>query len=586
MVDISRRLKWRSSSSTFLQKRLSLRYPIVFTFLLLSLIPFWGVRLNARLRNEHNHRRQTLEQVSLRSRSQHAFASSKPTKHISPNEKGRNASDRSMCSATGDWYSCETPECKFTRPCLSQPGLAHCSCTFPTSEEVQGLNDTKLIDEIVRHSNPCIYVNIALPLEQWDRCREYLEQPLVQPQSNCAEETRIPRILSSVGKDSTPPRNFKSNALANPTFAMHYYSDREAYKFLHKFCGEEAAAAYDCFAGGAHRADLFRFCKLYVDGGVYMDSDLMLLQPLEETVSMCSGLTMGVDYPYSMRDDETKSLPGKQMKLISSLPGHPIIKCMVDRIVENVKLRAYPRNPLMISGPQLLHQCYFKHQKGDVDITYRDSREARFPYSGMMGRERLLAFESPNEYHPALVDTSNRNTKHYSKLYDRGILYRDKCHLKCPKGPCLERAPWAPRTFIEANKQIEAIVRLNVGGHKQCRKNDSQTSGMPDFLWTSSPNTLVQANDPSAYFQADGNFVVYTNAGDVLWDSGTFQPEINDSTQVYLELQANGVLVIIKQDKHKRDEKKIMWQSNGREAKRESILVLLPSGTLGICEKG
>ena len=55
----------------------------------------------------------------------------------------------------------------------------------------------------------------------------------------------------------------------------------------------------------------------------------------------------------------------------------------------------YPDNPLALTGPMALHECYEEHMTG-VSVTYHDTRDAAYPYSGMRGKDcKLVAFEVP-----------------------------------------------------------------------------------------------------------------------------------------------------------------------------------------------
>ena len=55
-----------------------------------------------------------------------------------------------------------------------------------------------------------------------------------------------------------------------------------------------------------YRADIFRFCALYADGGVYLDADLELMVPLDDTHSPCSHVTIGHDYPQVSRRERER----------------------------------------------------------------------------------------------------------------------------------------------------------------------------------------------------------------------------------------------------------------------------------------
>jgi hypothetical protein len=76
-------------------------------------------------------------------------------------------------------------------------------------------------------------------------------------------------------------RNIKDK---NPDWKYFFYGDQEAKDFLKKEYPSEVLAKFNSFSRGAHKADLFRLCWLYKNGGVYVDIDTNLLRPLDELV--------------------------------------------------------------------------------------------------------------------------------------------------------------------------------------------------------------------------------------------------------------------------------------------------------------
>ena len=157
---------------------------------------------------------------------------------------------------------------------------------------------------------------------------------------------------------------------------------------------------------------------------------------------MCGGATIGEDIPQvappqliGKSSTDTMPQPGKQMKMLAGEAKHPLFRCMIDRIISNVAARRVPAHPLALTGPGLLHQCYLATANiSTVHITYRDTRGAKWPYTGMMGLEGHLAFETtkPEHYqmHELLDDTGPNQalkSNHYHELYLEGKVYTNSC---------------------------------------------------------------------------------------------------------------------------------------------------------------
>jgi len=265
-------------------------------------------------------------------------------------------------------------------------------------------------------------------------CQTYLDLPYIrtkqvtededEDESSCPMNEQVPKTYFSVSKSNEQSHEQLGITLSNPSYERKHYGDEEAHEFVKENCGDDVGNAYECLAPPAYRADLFRFCALYTHGGLYMDSDMIPLVPLEELYDPCSVATVGHDWP--------QGKPQKQMKILAGQAGAPIFLCMINKIVTSVRSRYYPENPLALTGPMALHECYDENSM-DVSITYHDTRDAAYPYSGMRSVERnkLVAFESPN----------NHNDKNYKIDFELHEVYRDTCPLHKKKKNVVVAAP-------------------------------------------------------------------------------------------------------------------------------------------------
>ena len=148
-------------------------------------------------------------------------------------------------------------------------------------------------------------------------------------------------------------------------YSLRYMSDASAHAFVRAHCGVRAAAAWECLRpgeshahvfphvrlrvlfihvfdpqfdeAGAFRADLFRMCALYTHGGVYMDTDLELLEPLESLFHSCHNLTLGYDRPqpvwWGPIWNPFRILDKMQISFLAAAPRHPLIRCHLDTII-------------------------------------------------------------------------------------------------------------------------------------------------------------------------------------------------------------------------------------------------------------
>ena len=63
------------------------------------------------------------------------------------------------------------------------------------------------------------------------------------------------------------------------------YDDTNATAFLKENFHPEVAVRFNNLTNGAHKADLFRYAFLYINGGVWLDVDVELRLPLDEIFS-------------------------------------------------------------------------------------------------------------------------------------------------------------------------------------------------------------------------------------------------------------------------------------------------------------
>jgi mannosyltransferase OCH1-like enzyme len=286
------------------------------------------------------------------------------------------------------------------------------------------LNRTRLLEEEVQevrldYTNPCLRVDAFNTNPEGSKmCLDFEALPHINPDCSSQSET-VPKILHSVNRDGSQLHHQIATTLTNPDFVRNHHSDKTAYNYIFEKCGEEMANAYSCLVPPAFRADLFRYCALYVDGGVYIDNDIFPLFPLEELYSSCSMATIGYDLP---RFDK----PKKQMKIMAGTPGAPIFKCAMNQILNNMRFQIYPEDVFDISGPGVLQKCYEENSE-NIAITYHDTRNSLWPWTGMRAGNKILAVELPIQKKHFLAQSGYSDPDDYYPLFLQRKVYEADC---------------------------------------------------------------------------------------------------------------------------------------------------------------
>lgn len=70
----------------------------------------------------------------------------------------------------------------------------------------------------------------------------------------------------------------------NPTYQIILYDDDDMDTFIKKHFDDFTYKCYKQLNVGAAKADFWRYCILYINGGVYLDMDATIIRPLDELI--------------------------------------------------------------------------------------------------------------------------------------------------------------------------------------------------------------------------------------------------------------------------------------------------------------
>lgn len=111
--------------------------------------------------------------------------------------------------------------------------------------------------------------------------------------------------------------NVKKLKEMNPEYDYELFDDEDCRKFLLKHFGQNYVNAFDILIPGAFKCDFWRYCYLYINGGVYLDIDMVPLVPLRELIDED-------DKFISVVDRTVIGIIGVYQAFIACVPNHPI----------------------------------------------------------------------------------------------------------------------------------------------------------------------------------------------------------------------------------------------------------------------
>lgn len=138
----------------------------------------------------------------------------------------------------------------------------------------------------------------------------------------------------------------------NPAYSHKLFLDSECEEVLRTNFGPRVLEAYHTLKPGAFKADLWRYCMLYVHGGVYIDCKMVSKMPLDSAIAPDTDLLLVFSPIQCIHNMGFTPL---YSALIAAVPAHPYIKACIETTVSNVLARSMPEgNILGITGPNMM----------------------------------------------------------------------------------------------------------------------------------------------------------------------------------------------------------------------------------------
>ena len=183
----------------------------------------------------------------------------------------------------------------------------------------------------------------------------------------------------------------------NPGYRHVIYTDAEMDAFVDEHFPGEIAECYHRLNIIVAKVDFWRYLVLYTYGGIYLDMDSSIQQPLNQLIRD--------------EDDAIVTFEGNrtfmvQWALIFS-KGHPILKRTIELVVANIQQNAFPNDIHKMTGPTVytraIDSIHRENSHGGIvdnavaantDVTYRIGNNRSYRLFGI-DYSPFFAFQYP-----------------------------------------------------------------------------------------------------------------------------------------------------------------------------------------------
>lgn len=140
------------------------------------------------------------------------------------------------------------------------------------------------------------------------------------------EDINIPKIIHQTWKDDAPKKNLsKIWKNKNPSHTYFFYTDNDIADIIEKNFSEKIFKCYSRLIAGAAKADFFRYCILYLKGGIYCDIDFLPIEPFSSFIKKEHEIIVCTDQ-YGLFN-----------AFIATKPNNPFFLELIEKICNNIE---------------------------------------------------------------------------------------------------------------------------------------------------------------------------------------------------------------------------------------------------------
>jgi mannosyltransferase OCH1-like enzyme len=217
----------------------------------------------------------------------------------------------------------------------------------------------------------------------------------------------IPKHLYTCWHTDLPPlmkQNHEWMKQQNPDIQFHLYNEKMCEDFIKTHFNKKILHAYQSLIPCSYKSDLWRYCILYIRGGIYLDIKYRCANGFK--LSSFTKKTFVKDRPDGC----------VYTALIVVPPKNKIMLHCINQIVFNVKYNYYGKTALDPTGPGLLGNYFTKQKIDRLPLKFVSYQEINDNFAGIMNTNFILVY----------YDGYREEQKKYQKLKPYYILWKER----------------------------------------------------------------------------------------------------------------------------------------------------------------
>jgi len=183
----------------------------------------------------------------------------------------------------------------------------------------------------------------------------------------------------------------------NSEYQYEFFDSQQRRNFIENNFDQKVLDCYDRIIPGAFKADLWRYCVLYKQGGIYCDIDMLAIDSFDYFILDGVDFFAPIDFPRQHRSSMLTN------GMFGCVAGCEIMKNCIDIIVDNIQNNVWTASQtediifdyLNFTGPGVLGRAVNKFLDRDEYSSF-DKNYGIIEYKGK--KIKLLEFSSGDEY--------------------------------------------------------------------------------------------------------------------------------------------------------------------------------------------